>query len=171
MCTANCLCQECYESEHFSIESFQIHMEYLPVPSLTLRIRYASEHPTILFSFGIFCFTRCHCVLRTTSMVKPWKFCHPGKSVIRIRIGRCQFRPRSRSLGDTTSLFSLVLLFPFGGNFGHILFYCFAFIQWNDIQWNDLRGQPISAFLMKGCFVDSIDIDGFNWIRITDQIK
>ena len=134
--------------------------------TMTLCIRYASEHPTILFSFGVFCFTRCNCVLRTTSMVKPWKFCHPGKQVIRMGIGRCQFRPRSRSLGDTTSLFFLVLLFPLGGNFGHILFYCVAFIQWND-----LRGQPILAFLMKGCFVDSIDIDGFNWIRITDQIK
>ena len=133
---------------------------------MTLCIRYASEHPTILFSFGVFCFTRCNCVLRTTSMVKPWKFCHPGKQVIRMGIGRCQFRPRSRSLGDTTSLFFLVLLFPLGGNFGHILFYCVAFIQWND-----LRGQPILAFLMKGCFVDSIDIDGFNWIRITDQIS
>ena len=38
------------------------------------------------------------------------------------------------------------------------------------LQWTDLRDQPITAFLMKGCFVDSIDIDGFNWIRITDQI-
>ena len=104
--------------------------------------------------------------LRTTSMVKPWKFCHPGKQFIHIGIGRCHFRPRSRSLGDTTSMFFLVLLFLLGGNFGHILFYLVAFIQWND-----LRGQTIPAFLMKGCFVDSIDIDGFNWIRITDQIK
>ena len=62
-------------------------------------------------------------------------------------------------------MFFLVLLFLLGGNFGHILFYLVAFIQWND-----LRGQTIPAFLMKGCFVDSIDIDGFNWIRITDQI-
>ena len=98
-------------------------------------------------------------------MVKPWKFCHPGKQFIHIGIGRCHFRPRSRSLGDTTSMFFLVLLFLLGGNFGHILFYLVAFIQWND-----LRGQTIPAFLMKGCFVDSIDIDGFNWIRITDQI-
>ena len=85
---------------------------------------------------------------------------------IHIGIGRCQFRPRSRSLGDTTSLFFLVLLFLLGGNFGHILFDLAAFIQWTD-----LRDQPIPAFLMKVCFVDSIDIDGFDWIRITDQIS
>ena len=62
--------------------------------------------------------------------------------------------------------FSWFCCFLLGGNFGHILFDLVAFIQWTD-----LRDQPITAFLMKGCFVDSIDIDGFDWIRITDQIS
>ena len=115
----------------------------------------ASDHS---FSFGVSCFTHHKCILRTIPMVKPWKFCH-------------QNRPLPISFAITISWRYTFFVFSWFCYFYGVVISDTLFDLVAVLQWTDLRDQPITAFLMKGCFVDSIDIDGFNWIRITDQIS
>ena len=99
-------------------------------------------------------------------MVKPWNFFLLSWQILFTLGSAVANFVRDHDLLEIQLLCFSWLLFLLGGNFGHILFDLAAFIQWTD-----LRDQPIPAFLMKVCFVDSIDIDGFDWIRITDQIS